>query len=285
MRYREGLPLVLQGLDMHIRGGERIGIVGRTGAGKSSIMSTLFRLVEISGGRITIDGLDISTIGLQDLRSRLAIIPQDPTLFRGTVRSNLDPFGEHTDLELWSALRQADLVQDEGPVQVPVQTQTETETGDDGLVITPVDEGGNQQQQQQGGRIHLDSVVEEDGLNFSLGQRQLMALARALVRGSQIIVCDEATSSVDMETDDKIQATMANGFRGKTLLCIAHRLRTIIGYDRICVMDKGRIAEMDAPLELWKNEEGIFRGMCDRSGIRVEDIRGARDELNRVTVE
>jgi ABC-type multidrug transport system fused ATPase/permease subunit len=122
-------------------------------------------------------------------------------------------------------------------------------------------------------------VVEEDGLNFSLGQRQLMALARALVRGSQIIVCDEATSSVDMETDDKIQATIATGFRGKTLLCIAHRLRTIIGYDRICVMDKGRIAEMDTPLELWKKEDGIFRGMCDRSGIRVEDIRGARDEM------
>ncbi|KAM7188324.1 P-loop containing nucleoside triphosphate hydrolase protein [Naviculisporaceae sp. PSN 640] len=279
MRYRDGLPLVLQGLTMHIQGGERIGIVGRTGAGKSSIMSTLFRLVEISGGKITIDGLDISTIGLHDLRSRLAIIPQDPTLFRGTVRSNLDPFEEHTDLELWSALRQADLVQDEAPVQSQGQTTSGSSSSGD-LAITHVDNTTPQQPQQQQGRIHLDSVVEEDGLNFSLGQRQLMALARALVRGSQIIVCDEATSSVDMETDDKIQATMAKGFKGKTLLCIAHRLRTIIGYDRICVMDKGRIAEMDTPLELWMNEGGIFRGMCDRSGIRVEDIRGAREALN-----
>lgn len=257
MRYRAGLPLVLQGLNMHIRGGERIGIVGRTGAGKSSIMSTLFRLVELSGGHITIDGLDISTVGLQDLRSRLAIIPQDPTLFRGTVRSNLDPFGEHTDLELWSALRQADLVPaDAGP--------------------NPTSTTDNNTQ----GRIHLDTVVEEDGLNFSLGQRQLMALARALVRGSRIIVCDEATSSVDMETDDKIQATIATGFRGRTLLCIAHRLRTIIGYDRICVMDQGRIAEMGPPGELWRMDGGIFRGMCDRSGIRMEDIVGATVELS-----
>lgn len=261
MRYRAGLPLVLSGLSMHVRGGERVGIVGRTGAGKSSIMSTLFRLVEISGGSITVDGLDISTIGLHDLRSRLAIIPQDPTLFRGTVRSNLDPFQEHTDLELWSALRQADLVPaDAAAAAAAASSPEEAQRGHDPS------------------RIHLDTAVEEDGLNFSLGQRQLMALARALVRGAQIIVCDEATSSVDMETDDKIQATMATGFRGRTLLCIAHRLRTIIGYDRICVMDAGRIAELDTPLALWR-EGGIFRGMCDRSGIRVEDIHGAREDL------
>lgn len=242
MRYRQGLPLVLQGLSMHVKGGERIGIVGRTGAGKSSIMSTLFRLVEISGGSITIDGMNISKIGLADLRSRLAIIPQDPTLFRGTIRSNLDPFHEHTDLELWSALRQADLVSDEASL-------------DD----------------KSPGRIHLDGVVEEEGLNFSLGQRQLMALARALVRNSQIIVCDEATSSVDMETDDKIQRTIATGFKGKTLLCIAHRLRTIINYDRICVMDQGKIAELDTPFALYE-KGGIFRGMCDRSGISRGDF-------------
>lgn len=270
MRYRPGLPLVLQGLSMHIVGGERIGIVGRTGAGKSSIMSTLFRLVELSGGHITIDGIDISTVGLHDLRSRLAIIPQDPTLFRGTVRSNLDPFGEHTDLALWSALRQADLVSDEADTAPPSPTSAAAALEGSSNALVPAREQG---------RIHLDSVVEEDGLNFSLGQRQLMALARALVRGSQIIVCDEATSSVDMETDDKIQATMAKGFRGKTLLCIAHRLRTIIGYDRICVMDKGQIAELGPPLELWKNETGIFRSMCDRSGIRMEDIKGAREDI------
>jgi ATP-binding cassette subfamily C (CFTR/MRP) protein 1 len=242
MRYRDGLPLVLKGLDMHVRAGERIGVVGRTGAGKSSIMSTLFRLVELSSGSITIDGVDISTIGLHDLRSKLAIIPQDPTLFKGTIRSNIDPFHEHSDLELWGALRQADLVSNESTME------------------------------DKSGRIHLDSIVEEEGLNFSLGQRQLLALARALVRGSQIIVCDEATSSVDFETDQKIQKTIVDGFKGKTLLCIAHRLKTIIGYDRICVMDAGTIAELDTPLGLY-DQCGIFRGMCDRSGIRREDFR------------
>ncbi|KAF2003407.1 hypothetical protein P154DRAFT_543812 [Amniculicola lignicola CBS 123094] len=241
MRYRAGLPLVLKGLDMHVSAGERIGVVGRTGAGKSSIMSTLFRLVELSGGSITIDGVDIATIGLHDLRSKLAIIPQDPTLFKGTIRSNLDPFEEHSDLELWSVLRQADLVSSDAAMN------------------------------DHSGRIHLDSIVEEEGLNFSLGQRQLMALARALVRGSQIIVCDEATSSVDFETDKKIQKTIVDGFKGKTLLCIAHRLKTIISYDRICVMDAGTIAELDTPLRLY-DAGGIFRSMCERSGIRREDF-------------
>ncbi|OQO08855.1 hypothetical protein B0A48_05745 [Cryoendolithus antarcticus] len=241
MRYRAGLPLVLQGLSMHVRAGEKIGVVGRTGAGKSSIMSTLFRLVELSGGNITIDGVNIAQIGLHDLRSKLAIIPQDPTLFRGTIRSNLDPFNEHNDLALWNALRQADLV------------------------------GADQDVSDDSGRIHLDTQVEDEGLNFSLGQRQLLALARALVRGSQIIVCDEATSSVDFETDQKIQKTIVRGFKGKTLLCIAHRLKTIIGYDRILVMDAGEVAELDTPVNLY-DLGGIFRGMCERSGIRREDF-------------
>lgn len=240
LRYRAGLPLVLKDITVKVEGGERIGVVGRTGAGKSSIMQALFRLVELSGGSITIDGINISTIGLQDLRSRLAIIPQDPTLFKGTIRTNLDPFDEHSDAELWDALRKSNL------------------------------SGGEK------GDLGLDSNVEEEGLNFSLGQRQLMALARALVRDSKIIICDEATSSVDFATDQKVQETM-EAFRGKTLLTIAHRLKTIIGYDRICVMDQGQVAELGPPLELY-DQDGIFRSMCEKGGVKREDILAKAEE-------
>ncbi|RMZ83004.1 hypothetical protein DV737_g1762, partial [Chaetothyriales sp. CBS 132003] len=266
MRYRPELPLVLHGLDLDVRGGERIGIVGRTGAGKSTIMAALFRLTELSGGQIKIDDVDISTVGLHDLRSRMAIIPQDPTLFRGTVRSNLDPFNEHNDLELWEALRKAHLIGPEvEPSPVKEKDGSRPASAYTGHTSTTA------LNSPVANRIHLDSTVEEEGLNFSLGQRQLMALARALVRNSQIIICDEATSSVDFETDEKIQQTMRSGFAGKTVLCIAHRLKTIINYDRICVMDRGRIAELGRPVMLF-DQGGIFRGMCDKSHIIREDF-------------
>lgn len=259
MRYRPHLPLILKGVTMDVRGGERIGIVGRTGAGKSSIMTALFRLTELSGGHISIDDVDIATVGLYDLRTRLTIIPQDPTLFHGTIRSNLDPFNEHTDLELWSAMRKAHLIAQDTPSTSSSATSS----------TPPSVESSNRSNHAT--RLHLDTTVDKEGLNFSLGQRQLMALARALVRDSRIIICDEATSSVDFETDARVQETMATGFAGKTVLCIAHRLRTIIHYDRICVMDQGRIAELDSPVNLW-DRGGIFRAMCERSGIRREDI-------------
>ena len=295
MRYRTGLPLVLKSFNLHVKGGERIGVVGRTGAGKSSIMSTLFRLVELSGGAITIDGVDISTVGLADLRSRLAIIPQDPTLFRGTVRSNLDPFNAYTDLQLWSALRQADLIGSEvpssdAPIDVVDNTQAapvelEKKSGTLYPGVSPQETSVP----VSSGRFGLDSPVEEEGLNFSLGQRQLMALARALVRNAQIIVCDEATSSVgtfhsfpqshvcplimfvDMATDDKIQLTMKTAFEGRTVLCIAHRLKTILNYDRIVVMDKGEVTEVGTPIELFRSD-GIFTSMCNRSKITEADF-------------
>lgn len=256
MRYRDGLPMVLQGFSIDIQAGERLGIVGRTGAGKSSIMAALFRMMELAGGSIVIDDVDISSIGLRDLRSRLSIIPQDPTLFRGTVRSNLDPFGERTDLDLWTALRQAHLVNGE-----------------------EVAKAGNEEADEEGrnGRITLESAVESDGTNFSLGQRQLMGLARALVRDSRIIVCDEATSSIDFESDRKVQETMAAGFKGKTVLCIAHRLKTIMSYDRVCVIDGGRVAEIGTPLELF-DQGGRFAAMCHQSQIVREEIELAQRE-------
>lgn len=254
MRYRPGLPLVIDNFSLQINGGERIGIVGRTGAGKSTILSTLFRLTELSGGCITVDGVDISQIGLHQLRSRLAIIPQDPTLFRGTIRSNLDPFNKHTDLHLWDALRQAHLN--------PVRTLAEIEK--DGGSISDGASGSSSS-------VTLDEVVDEEGLNFSLGQRQLIALARALLRDSRIVLVDEGTSSVDPKTDARIQDTLARGLKGKTLIAIAHRLRTVLQYDRVCVMDMGKIAELGRPLELWERD-GIFRGMCDSTGITRGDF-------------
>ncbi|PKX88988.1 P-loop containing nucleoside triphosphate hydrolase protein [Aspergillus novofumigatus IBT 16806] len=247
MRYRPGLPLVLNRLNLAITGGERIGIVGRTGAGKSSIVSALFRLVNLAEGSITIDGVDISQIGLHELRARVSIIPQDPTFFRGTVRSNLDPFNEHTDTELWNALRQSHLVDANNATNAKSQ-----ESENDGSSMS---------------KITLDGPVDEEGSNYSLGQRQLLAFARAMVRDSRIIVIDEGTSSIDTETDMKIQETIVNNFRGKTLLSIAHRLRTIIGYNRICVMDKGEIAELGPPLELWKRM-GIFRSAAHSLGAK-----------------
>jgi len=255
MRYRPNLPVVLHDLNLHIQPGERVGIVGRTGAGKSSLSATLFRLVELSGGSITIDGIDVASVPLATLRARMSIIPQDPSLFRGTIRSNLDPFGAHTDLEMWAALRAAHLVEHD-----PNSTAGAHGGGGDA------------------GGITLDSVVEVDGTNFSLGQRQLLALARAMVRGSRIIVADEATSSVDFASDQLVQEAIVRGFAGCTLLCIAHRLRTVIGYDRICVMEDGRVKEIDSPLKLFE-AGGVFRAMCEQSQIGAEDIAAAQAHI------
>ncbi|KAL7417822.1 ABC protein [Mrakia frigida] len=255
MAYREDLQPVLHGISMDIKVGEKIGIVGRTGAGKSSIMSALFRLVEISSGTIFVDGIDISTLGLVDLRSKISIIPQDPQLFSGTIRTNLDPFSEKTDHELWSALKRAYLVPE-------LSSLPEREKGDD---------------MHAGGRFGLDTVVDDDGCNLSVGERGLVSLARALVKDSKVIVLDEATASVDLETDSKIQTTITREFKDKTLLCIAHRLRTILSYDRILVLDAGRIAEFDTPLNLFSQEAGVFRSMCEKSRISREDIELATE--------
>ncbi|OUT20980.1 hypothetical protein CAS74_003977 [Pichia kudriavzevii] len=234
LKYRPELPFVLKNMDLDIRPGERIGICGRTGAGKSTIMTALYRLSEIETGQMYIDGIDISKIGLFQLRSHLAIIPQDPVLFRGDIRRNLDPFGETDDNVLREALALASGSFDND-------------------------------------KFALDTFVEDDGSNFSLGERQVIALCRALIRKSKILILDEATSSVDYETDARIQSTIATGFQGCTILCIAHRLRTILNYDRILVMDKGECAEFDTPRALWE-QNGIFRSMCDKSGIEEGDL-------------
>ncbi|ORZ09044.1 P-loop containing nucleoside triphosphate hydrolase protein [Lobosporangium transversale] len=219
LTYPRGEGPVLKHISLNFRAGERIGIVGRTGAGKSSLIGALFRLVETTTGNppqrggITIDGIDISKIGMHDLREKMAIIPQEPFLFRGSLRFNLDPFSQHQDADLWAALEAAELKRTV-----------------EGL------EGG------------LDAVVDDNGKNFSIGERQLLSLARAVLRRSKIIVMDEATANVDLQSDRMIQKAIHSQFQDATVFTIAHRLNTVIGdYDRILVLDQGEVMEFDEP--------------------------------------
>lgn len=254
VRYRPELPPVLNGLSLNIRGGEHVGIVGRTGAGKSTVTQALFRMMELSSGTITIDGVDIGQIGLRKLRSGLTIIPQDPLLFSGTLRYNLDPFSVYDDARLWDALKRAHLVE-------PSKSDSSIEKASESDLYS--------------GRFTLDMQIQDEGSNLSVGERSLVSLARALVRDTRIVIMDEATASVDYKTDRNIQLTIQEEFKNKTLLCIAHRLQTIIGYDKICVVDGGRVVEFDSPAKLFENKDGIFYGMCKSSGITSEDIANA----------
>ncbi|XP_047332548.1 ABC transporter C family member 12-like [Impatiens glandulifera] len=231
LRYRPSLPPVLHGLTFHIKPNKKVGIVGRTGAGKSSMLNALFRIVEMERGKIVIDGCDISKIGLTDLRSVLSIIPQTPVLFSGTVRFNLDPFCEHNDIDLWEALERAHLKD---------------------VIRNNV--------------LGLDTEVLEGGENFSVGQRQLLSLARALLRRSKILVLDEATAAVDVGTDSLIQSTIREEFRSCTMLIIAHRLNTIMDSDLILVLEAGQVLEYDTPANLLLNEGSGFSKMVQSTG-------------------
>ncbi|KAF9360458.1 hypothetical protein BGX26_009286 [Mortierella sp. AD094] len=255
-RYREGLELVLKNVSFEVQAGERLGIVGRTGAGKSSLTLALFRMIEAAnshwvkntdptasdgdgeteneeyGGKIEIDGVDISTLGLVDLRQALAIIPQDPILFAGSVRDNLDPFHEHSDHTLWKSLERAHLK--------------------------------SYIQSLPGG---LSFEVSQNGENFSVGQRSLICLARALLRKTKILVLDEATSAVDVETDDLIQKTIREEFQDRTILTIAHRIKTVMDSDKILVLEQGRVVEFDKPeLLLQQRENSLFYKLAEQAG-------------------
>ncbi|KAL7752385.1 hypothetical protein RI367_001919 [Sorochytrium milnesiophthora] len=231
--YRGGDKMVLKDLNLTIRGGEKIGICGRTGAGKSTITLSLFRIIEAVAGSIEIDGQDISKVGLTDLRSRLTIIPQDPMLFPGTVRDNLDPLGKHSDAEVWRALEHASMKE----------------------YITTL-EGG------------LEAKVENGGNNFSAGQKQLLTLAAALLRKQRIVIFDEATSATDAETDAIVQRTIRSEFKDCTVLTIAHRIATIMDSDRILVLDQGQVAEFDTPQALLQNPDSAFAKLVESTANR-----------------
>ncbi|KAG5836992.1 hypothetical protein ANANG_G00234520 [Anguilla anguilla] len=226
MRYRENLPLVLKKVSFTIRPKEKIGIVGRTGSGKSSLGVVLFRLVEPCGGSIKIDGINICDIGLADLRSKLSIIPQEPVLFSGTVRSNLDPFNQYAEELIWDVLERTHMK--ECVSQLPLK---------------------------------LESEVVENGENFSVGERQLLCVARALLRQCKILILDEATAAMDTETDSLIQETIRAAFEDCTTLTIAHRLQTVLNCDRIMVLAQGQVVEFDEPSRLLANENSRFCAM------------------------
>ncbi|TID30754.1 hypothetical protein CANINC_000670 [Pichia inconspicua] len=249
LKYRPELPFVLKDVNLAIKPSEKVGFCGRTGSGKSTLMTSLYRFTEFEGS-ILIDGVDINKLGLHKLRSKLTVIPQDPVLFIGTIRENLDPFNEQSDDLLWDSLCIAGLIKKEDLPTVKNQ----------------LDDDENLH------KFHLNRTVEDDGTNFSIGERQLIALARALVRKSKILILDEATSSVDYETDSKIQHTIATEFKECTILCIAHRLNTILNYDRIAVLDAGEVVEFDKPKVLFQKEGGFFRSMCDQAKITIEDF-------------
>ncbi|KAJ3131539.1 hypothetical protein HDU90_008206 [Geranomyces variabilis] len=393
-RYAPDLSPVLNGVSFVAAAGEKVGLVGRTGAGKSTLSLALFRFLEADGGGIFVDGIDISTIGLDDLRGRLTIIPQDPVLFTGTVRSNLDPFGEHSDLALWTALRRAGLADPQpatssssaptspvtigggrgtppmlssGPSYASFSTSLviDHKTGSlvarsipPSLQATPASSrrtslaspaaaadfftapsaksgggassvgsaagsiphsggGGRSGSGSGGGKppamppvllrrkssaavmhaptVTLDMPIAEGGQNLSQGQRQLLCLARALLRSCKVIVLDEATASVDHETDARIQSTIRTEFRGATLLTVAHRIRTVADFDKILVLSQGRVAEFGAPSALMARPPlqpgtepdargelpGLFRAMCEESGdfaVLKEMARAADEE-------
>ncbi|KZF26219.1 ABC bile acid transporter [Xylona heveae TC161] len=243
--YAEDLPPVLKGLSFEVEANKRIGVVGRTGAGKSSLTLALFRFLEARKGSITIDGIDIYTLKLHELRSRLAIIPQDPVLFSGTVRSNLDPFDQYEDYQLRDALERAHLIKAERSGQV-----------------TP---GLSQEPANANIFEDLSSAISEGGHSLSQGQRQLLCLARAIVSRPKIMVLDEATSAVDMDTDALIQQSIREEFNDSTLIVIAHRLSTIADFDKILVMSDGRVEEYDEPHKLME-QKGDFYRMVNESG-------------------
>ncbi|CAG8531990.1 7856_t:CDS:10 [Paraglomus brasilianum] len=236
LSYNQYGVAVLKNISFHIRPQEKIGIVGKTGSGKSTLLVSLLRIVELTEGQILIDDADISVVGLKDLRSKIAIIPQEPVIFVGTIRSNLDPFNTCTDEEIWEALKAVHL---------------------DDKVNTMSDK--------------LRTTVLENGKNFSLGQRQLFCIARALLKKTNILILDEATSAVDAQTDVLIQETIKKNFADHTVLTIAHRLNTIMEADRILCLNEGRVVEFDTPLRLLDKPDGFFHQLATRSGPEVTE--------------
>ncbi|KAI8838753.1 hypothetical protein BJ741DRAFT_600512 [Chytriomyces cf. hyalinus JEL632] len=301
IRYAPDQPRVLKQLEFTVKPGEKIGVVGRTGAGKSTLSLAFFRIVPFDEGTISIDGMDIAQMGLHDLRSRLTIIPQDPVLFEGTIRSNLDPFSEYSDADLWQVLKATHVLES---LENGNHKAADSNALHDGDSIydertesiredAPFLEGNsgaprNTHSNSTGsGHLNLESPVTENGHNFSQGQRQLLCMARALLRNTRVVFLDEATASIDGPTDARIQTTIRERLWDKTIFAIAHRLKSVADYDRILVLDGGKIVEYASPYELIVGHSlrdeasddreslitGQFRAMCAETG-EFDEIYG-----------
>ncbi|KAI5953498.1 YBT1 [Candida jiufengensis] len=254
LRYSPELPRVIKNVTFNIEPCNKVGIVGRTGAGKSTIITAFFRFLDPESGSIKIDGIDITTIGLKNLRQAITIIPQDPTLFAGTIRTNLDPFEQYQDQQIFEALRRVNLI----------RSNENITTADD---------------ENQNKFLNLENSITEGGGNLSQGERQLVCLARSLLKNPKVMLLDEATSSIDTATDSFIQQTIRNEFDGSTILTIAHRLRTIIDYDKILVMDAGKVVEYENPYVLISDKNSLFYSMCENSGELDSLIKLAKESF------
>ncbi|OQO01114.1 hypothetical protein B0A48_13357 [Cryoendolithus antarcticus] len=277
-RYRSDFDPVLKQITFRILSGEKVGVVGRTGAGKSSLALALFRALEAEEGKILVDDVDIGLIGLQDLRENIVMVPQDPTLFTGTIRNNLDPFGLFTDEEIFTALRGVQLIG--AASATPSRPSTPVNTLRNALPSSPASKQSpskptlavpgipstptNPTYENKNIFTNLSSPVTESGSNLSQGQRQLLCLARALLKNPKVLLMDEATASIDYATDAKIQETIRE--IKNTTITIAHRLQTIVDYDKVLVLDIGEVVEFGEPMELLGKERGVFRGMCEMTG-------------------
>ncbi|KAK4543111.1 hypothetical protein LTR36_005888 [Oleoguttula mirabilis] len=269
-RYRSDFDFVLKQITFKILPGEKVGVVGRTGAGKSSLALALFRALEAEQGKILVDDVDIGNIGLLDLRENIVMVPQDPTLFTGTIRSNLDPFNLFTDEDIFTALRRTQLVGAPSAMASTVSSRPQTPIGPTSgsspssptSKQSPTD--ATTAMENKNVFRNLFSPVAESGQNLSQGQRQLLCLARALLKNPKVLLMDEATASIDYATDSKIQETIRE--IKNTTITIAHRLQTIIDYDKVLVLDKGEVIEYGDPFDLVAKDGGIFRGMCEMTG-------------------
>jgi ABC-type multidrug transport system fused ATPase/permease subunit len=229
-KYRASLEYALKGISFEIKGGEKVGVVGRTGSGKSTLLQVIMRLLDVVEGTMTVDGVDTSKVPLRAFRKKFAVIPQTPTLFNVSLKENLDPFGEYEDSAIWDAL---DIVQMKG-------------------VIKGLGEG-------------LDYMCSSGGGNFSVGQRQLLCLSRAILTKCKILIMDESAANVDPLTDVKLQEAVKKCFAGSTVLSIAHRLESVMEYDKVLVLGAGEILEYGAPSELLKDKHGSFYAMVEDS--------------------